>query len=204
MAPAALRLPAPHKERNGCPHRHLYRRLPTRHKIWRGLTQNLTDAGFQLPVEELRCFFINIFNVLVLHAKVTSKAPSDEDHLVPRCSFFRNTSYQVGKYFYSLDDICRGILRAKKCLFLDCDPRVHFALSYGTRNTPPARVFGAQNLDAELEMATRSFCTDRVRVEADAAEVGESKPSRMCPQRSRAHVHGPFNHSRARTNSCLL
>ena len=28
----------------------------------------------QLPVEELRCFFINIFNVLVLHARITSKA----------------------------------------------------------------------------------------------------------------------------------
>lgn len=85
----------------------------------------------QLPVEELRCFFINIFNVLVLHARITSKAPTSEANILPRCSFFRNTSYQVGKYFYSLDDVCRGILRAKKCLFLDCDPRIHFALSYG-------------------------------------------------------------------------
>lgn len=49
----------------------------------------------QLPVEELRCFFINIFNVLVLHARVTSKVPLEEGHIVPRCSFFRNTSYQV-------------------------------------------------------------------------------------------------------------
>ena len=85
----------------------------------------------QLPVEELRCFFINIFNVLILHARITSKAPTSDAHVLPRCSFFRNTSYQVGKYFYSLDDVCRGILRAKKCLFLDCDPRIHFALSYG-------------------------------------------------------------------------
>ena len=49
----------------------------------------------QLPVEELRCFFINIFNVLVLHARITSKAPASDAHVVPRCSFFRNTSYQV-------------------------------------------------------------------------------------------------------------
>ena len=125
----------------------------------------------QLPVEELRCFFINIFNVLVLHSKVTSKAPVDDDHVVPRCSFFRNTSYQVGKYFYSLDDICRGVLRAKKCLFLDCDPRIHFALSYGTRHTPQARVFGAHSLDSELDSATRNFCTDRVRVDVEGGVV---------------------------------
>ena len=48
----------------------------------------------QLPVEELRCFFINIFNVLVLHARITSKAPTSDAHVLPRCSFFRNTSYQ--------------------------------------------------------------------------------------------------------------
>ncbi|EKX55049.1 hypothetical protein GUITHDRAFT_131992 [Guillardia theta CCMP2712] len=118
----------------------------------------------QLPVEELRCFFINIFNVLVLHAKITSKYPSNDSHVVPRCSFFRNTSYQVGKYFYSLDDICRGILRAKKCLFLECDPRVHFALSYGTSATPPARVFTPESLDRQLETATKKFCTERVKV----------------------------------------
>jgi hypothetical protein len=58
----------------------------------------------------------------------------------------------VGKYFYSLDDICRGILRAKKCLFLDCDPRIHFALSYGTTATPPARLFTHESLDRELEV----------------------------------------------------
>uniref|UniRef100_A0A7S4JD35 DEP domain-containing protein n=1 Tax=Guillardia theta TaxID=55529 RepID=A0A7S4JD35_GUITH len=125
----------------------------------------------QLPVEELRCFFINIFNVLVLHAKITSKYPSNDSHVVPRCSFFRNTSYQVGKYFYSLDDICRGILRAKKCLFLECDPRVHFALSYGTSATPPARVFTPESLDRQLETATKKFCTERVKVDVSQGEI---------------------------------
>ena len=102
---------------------------------------------------------------------ITSKAPTSDAHVLPRCSFFRNTSYQVGKYFYSLDDICRGILRAKKCLFLDCDPRVHFALSYGIAATPPARVFTHENLDRELEAATRRFCSERVRVDLDNNEV---------------------------------
>lgn len=78
---------------------------------------------------------------------------------------------QVGKYFYSLDDICRGILRAKKCLFLDCDPRVHFAMSYGTRHTPSARVFNAVNLDGELDSCTRRFCSERVRADLEACEV---------------------------------
>lgn len=77
----------------------------------------------------------------------------------------------MGKYFYSLDDVCRGILRAKKCLFLDCDPRVHFALSYGTRHTPPARVFNASALDSELDTATRKFCSERVRADVEAGEV---------------------------------
>jgi len=125
----------------------------------------------QLPVEELRCFFINIFNVLVLHARITSKAPADCAQVVPRCSFFRNTSYQVGKYFYSLDDICRGILRAKKCLFLDCDPRVHFALSYGTPHTPDARVFSPGTLDEDLDACAAQFCAGRVRWDAAAKEV---------------------------------
>ena len=125
----------------------------------------------QLPVDELRCFFINIFNVLVLHARITLKAPVSDSHVVPRCSFFRNTSYQVGKYFYSLDDICRGILRAKKCLFLECDPRVHFALSYGTAATPPVRLFTPQNLERELEGAARKFCSEHVRVDMVKSEV---------------------------------
>lgn len=78
---------------------------------------------------------------------------------------------QVGKYFYSLDDICRGILRAKKCLFLSCDPRVHFALSYGTSATPPARVFSPETLDRDLESASRKFCSERVHVDMPNGQV---------------------------------
>ena len=48
---------------------------------------------------------------------------------------------------------------------------MHFALSYGTRHTPSARVFGASSLDSDLEAAARKFCSERVRVDLEEGEV---------------------------------
>ena len=60
----------------------------------------------QLPVEELRCFFINIFNVLVLHSRITSKAPASDTFILPRKlrAFYVYAYRHI--YMYIDTDIC--------------------------------------------------------------------------------------------------
>ena len=89
--------------------------------------------------------------------------------------FFARIAYAVGGYRFSADDIEHGILRAnaghpaipgkqftnrdsRSAFALDrFDPRIHFALNCASRSCPPINVYLAENIDQQLDLATRNF-----------------------------------------------
>ena len=45
------------------------------------------------------------------------------------------------------------------------DPRIHFAINCGARSCPPVDVYRAEAIDAQLDLATRSFVNAEVMLE---------------------------------------
>ncbi|XP_062506238.1 uncharacterized protein LOC134182807 [Corticium candelabrum] len=125
-----------------------------------------------LSREEKIAFFINIYNALVIHANVARGPPTN---IWQRYKFFNYTSYIIGGYLYCLQDIENGVLRAnrrgiaqfrrpfgskdprRKIALNRHEPRIHFALVCGAKSCPPIKTYSAQNVDAELQLATEAF-----------------------------------------------
>jgi hypothetical protein len=100
------------------------------------------DLG-SLKKNEKKAFFINIYNTLVIHGYIENGAPKSA---LQRVSFFNKTSYNIGNFDYSLNDIEHGILRGNKTppgsfsrkinpkdpralyIYQKMDPRIHFAV----------------------------------------------------------------------------
>ncbi|CAF1657537.1 unnamed protein product [Adineta ricciae] len=136
---------------------------------------------------ERKTFFINLFNILTIHGIASvNELPKS---VLDLNQFWKTTSYKVGPYFYSLDDIQHGILRGNKphsnCTqrhftFNDprarysmrrCDPRIHFALNNGARSCPQIAIYSSTNLEKALNMATTSYCNAEVDIVSENAEV---------------------------------
>ena len=131
--------------------------------------------GPSAPLSERKAFWLNLYNVLVLHSTAVFGAPQDAE---ARGNYFSGRSgaaYTVGGLTFCLDDIEHGVLRGNAptvggaTLFAaddarlayalppPLDPRIHFALNCGARSCPPIKVYSAARLDEELELATRAF-----------------------------------------------
>ncbi|CAN5526746.1 hypothetical protein BH10ACT11_BH10ACT11_15040 [soil metagenome] len=54
---------------------------------------------------------------------------------------------------------------------LTVDPRIHFALNCGARSCPPIREYPAEGLDAELDLATRSYMDQETRLDREARRI---------------------------------
>lgn len=142
-------------------------------------------------VAERRAFWINLYNALVIDAVIAFDVQSSvTEGLLGPVTFFRRAAYHVGGKRVSLDDIEHGILRGNRGhpflpgrhfpsddprqeWLLPLDPRIHFALNCGARSCPPIRVYTASELDAQLELAARSFIDHAVVIQA--GEVRLSK-----------------------------
>jgi hypothetical protein len=61
-----------------------------------------------LNSKEKLAFFINIYNMLVIHGHVIHGIPESG---LQRYQFYNNTKYQIGGQLYSLNEIEHGILR---------------------------------------------------------------------------------------------
>jgi hypothetical protein len=88
---------------------------------------------------------------------------------------FRTAAYRVGAHGYPPDVIEHGVLRRNRRPPLSLlrplgrrdprtaampsrlEPRIHFALNCGARSCPPIRHYDPENLEAQLEVATRSY-----------------------------------------------
>jgi hypothetical protein len=103
--------------------------------------------------------------------------------------FFGVPALTIAGHRLSLDDIEHGILRARSKyglgylprLLLDTfemrhrlaelDPRIHFALNCGAASCPPIRAYTADDIDAQLDLATRGYLDATAEYDPDAGVV---------------------------------
>ena len=125
-------------------------------------------------------FWINVYNALVLHGIVSLGVRRS---VVRAWNFFGRAAYRVGGFVLSSDDVEHGVLRGNRRRVLPprrpfgardprrglalspLDPRVHFAINCGARSCPPVDVYRAQAIDAQLDLAARSFVNSEVALE---------------------------------------
>ncbi len=141
---------------------------------YKRLTLELQRVDLEaLSREEKLALFINVYNVLVIHGMVEKGVPSS---LYRRYKFFSTTAYNIGGRVFSLNDIENGILRSNRAsmatLYMkpfgssdprrevvlpECEPRIHFALNCGAKSCPSIKTFSKDDIDNELDFATRAF-----------------------------------------------
>ncbi len=135
-----------------------------------------------LSRNERLAFWINLYNALVLDGVITLGIQTSVTEQWAGFRFFRQAAYRVGGLRVSCDDIEHGILRGNrghpflpgaqfrqsdprlKWAVEPSDPRIHFALNCASRSCPPIRVYSADTLEEQLDMATRNFIADDARI----------------------------------------
>lgn len=140
-----------------------------------------------------RAFWINLYNALVVVAVVEQGIETSvTEGWLGLVRFFRRPLVVVGEQRLSLDDIEHGILRANRgaiwlpgphfepndprlAWVLPLDPRVHFALNCGARSCPPIRIYAADRLDGQLDLATRSFAESTTELGPSPGELTVSR-----------------------------
>jgi Protein of unknown function, DUF547 len=136
---------------------------------------DLEPARFEIPHDplEARAFWINLYNSLTLHSMMRANI---QKTVLEFPGFFDGFAYQVQfdslEFNLTLNEIEHGVLRGnravlfsapfaandpRKSLILSLEPRIHFALNCGAISCPPIRAYQAEHLEAQLELATRSY-----------------------------------------------
>ncbi len=134
------------------------------------------DLGALTRREERIAFWINLYNVIVIHGVI---ALGIRDSVKEVWNFFRGVHYQIGNHFFSPDDIEHGILRGNRrpphALFRrfpqgdlrvkfsvqPLDPRIHFTLVCGSSSCPFIDVYTPENLEEELTLASQTFINSK-------------------------------------------
>ncbi|MED6134941.1 hypothetical protein PIB30_041671 [Stylosanthes scabra] len=127
---------------------------------------------WDLSREEKLSFFINLYNMMSIHAILVWGQP---DGTLERRKFFADFKYVIGGNTYTLLAIQNGILRANqrppytlmkpfsakdkrlKVALAYPEPLIHFALVFGTRSGPALRCYSVGDIDQELVDAARTF-----------------------------------------------
>jgi hypothetical protein len=130
------------------------------------------------PAQRL-AFWLNTYNALYLHGIIERGV---RDTVLELRDFSVTTGYVVGGLVFTPRDIEYGILRGNRpCVMHPLGPfgagdprlalamphldaRIHFAMVCGTRSCAPIRVYSAQEIDAQLELAARSYLNAEVEV----------------------------------------
>ncbi|KAI3981104.1 hypothetical protein MKX01_032244 [Papaver californicum] len=125
-----------------------------------------------LSREEKLAFFINLHNMMAIHAILLWGYPIGA---MERRKMLGDFKYVVGGYTYSLSAIQNGILRCNqrppynitkpfggkdprsKVALPYLEPLIHFTLVCGTRSGPALRCYSPGNIDKELMEAARNF-----------------------------------------------
>lgn len=138
------------------------------------LSNNLKtlDLGALAGREEKIAFWINLYNVIVIHGVI---ALGVRDSVKEVWNFFRRVRYQIGEHFFSPEDIEHGILRGNRrppysllrrfragdprlnFIVEPLDPRIHFTLVCGSSSCPFIDVYTPENLEEELSIAGAAF-----------------------------------------------
>ncbi len=135
-------------------------------------------ASFNLDTlatkEQKLAFWINIYNALTIHGIVRFEIVKSVRDV---SGFFEKCAYNIGGQVFSLNDIENGVLRANRrgpyqfskvfssddvrlkhaLTESDFDPRIHFALNCGSASCPPFAFYKADDIDNQLNIATRGF-----------------------------------------------
>jgi GH15 family glucan-1,4-alpha-glucosidase len=122
--------------------------------------------------EEQLAFWINLYNVIVIHG-VVELGISDSVKEVG--NFFGRIQYQVGEHLFCAQDIEHGILRGNRrppyhllpvfraddprtrYTIKQMDPRIHFALVCASSSCPPIETYTAENLEQDLIISGKAF-----------------------------------------------
>lgn len=122
--------------------------------------------------EERLAFWIDLYNALIVDAVIRFEVQRSVNAVA---GFFWRAAYRIGGRRYCAFDIEYGILRAnaphpaipgahfaprdpRRSYSLErLDPRIHFALVCAARSCPPIAVYEPEQIDAQLELATRAF-----------------------------------------------
>ncbi|XLT02427.1 hypothetical protein HN51_051778 [Arachis hypogaea] len=127
---------------------------------------------WDLSREEKLSFFINLYNMMSIHAILVWGHP---DGTLEKRKFFADFRYVIGGNTYTLLAIQNGILRGNqrppynlmktfsakdkrlKVSLPYPEPLIHFALVFGSRSGPALRCYSVGDIDQELVDAARSF-----------------------------------------------
>ncbi len=138
------------------------------------LSHNLKtmDLGVLTRREERIAFWINLYNVIVIHGVI---ALGVKDSVKEIWNFFGRVYYQIGGHLFSPDDIEHGVLRGNRrppyaffrrfggrdprlnFIVELLDPRIHFTLVCGSSSCPFIDVYTPENLEEELTIAAQTF-----------------------------------------------
>ncbi|GAV59305.1 Glutaredoxin domain-containing protein/DEP domain-containing protein/DUF547 domain-containing protein [Cephalotus follicularis] len=137
------------------------------------IVQELHRVELQhLSREEKLAFFINLYNMMAIHAILAWGHPAGP---LERKKLFGDFKYVVGGCTYSLSAIQNGILRSNqrppynlmkpfsakdtraKVALPYPEPLIHFALVCGARSGPALRCYSPGDIDKELTEAARKF-----------------------------------------------
>jgi Protein of unknown function, DUF547 len=131
-------------------------------------------------------FWANLYNALVLHCLCLEPLRGS---LLWHLRLFDRVAYRVGGHDYPLNLIENGILRVNRrapfrlrrplrpgdprlaAMPSRIDPRIHFALNCGARSCPPIRDYEPGVLDAQLELATRTYLETETALEPGRRRV---------------------------------
>lgn len=57
------------------------------------------------------------------------------------------------------------------------DPRINFALNYGTKSSPKIRLYTPENLDVQLDEATKEYLQNKMYIEIHKKQVDWCSPT---------------------------
>jgi glutaredoxin len=154
---------------------------------------SIEDLANGLDEKQRLCFFVNIYNAMIMHATCELGPPMNSP--ASRSDFFTGRTgalYNISGYLFSPDDIEHGILRAnliqplkrntssiqtetyfqssdlRAVLSLtNLDPRIHFVLNCGASSCPPIAVLTG---DPELALVTAATSYLDSEIEYDRGE----------------------------------
>lgn len=149
------------------------------------------DLAVMTDVPSAISFWINLYNTLTLHAVIEygiTKSIADGG-LGNHLRFFRQAAYNIGGMRFSLEDIEHGILRANAGnpfqfsrnfapdddrmahVLTPVDPRIHFALNCASNSCPPIGFYDADQLEAQLDLASASFIQNETELRDDGMHI---------------------------------
>jgi len=151
------------------------------------LTEDAISTHVDRSDDARLAFWLNVYNAAVQDHLSRDRSLFEKHGFPPTRPIFRRDLVTVAGEAMSLDDVEHGLLRrsqsgvglgyvprVRRSAFerrhrVDAvDPRIHFALNCGAASCPPVLAYRADDVDAQLDAATRSYLETEVRYDPDS------------------------------------